>query len=107
MPNRYTGAPSAMRRRCYRRCVAGDFELTDDELREVARYVAESAEGVLRYFERVVPDDDRARAAIEAAREFVNGTPRSRLQRVTAMDAHRAARAAPTETARLAAQAAR
>ena len=86
--------------------MAGDFELTGAELREVARYVAESAEDILPHLERVVPDDDRPRAAIAAAWEFVNGAPRSRLQRVTAMDAHRAASAAPVESARLAAQAA-
>lgn len=106
VPNWYTEAPRAISRWCYRHCVAGDFELTADELREVARYVAESAGDVLCHFERVMPDDDRARAAIEAAWEFINGAPRSRLQRVTAMNAHRAARAAPTESARLAAQAA-
>ena len=86
--------------------MAGDFELTVDELREVARYVAESAMQVLPQFERVRPDDDRPRAAIEAAWEFVNGARRTQLQRVTAMDAHRAASTAPTEIARLAAQAA-
>ena len=86
--------------------MAGEFELTDDELREVARYVAESADEVLTHYERVAPDDVRPRAAIEAAWEFINGAPRTRLQRVTAMDAHRAASAAATEIARLAAQAA-
>lgn len=86
--------------------MAGDFELTDAELREVARYVAHSAQDVLPQFERVMPDDDRPRAAIEAAWTFINGAPRARLQRVTAMDAHRSASAAPTEIARLAAQAA-
>ena len=86
--------------------MAGDFELTNTELREVARYVAESADGVLPQFERVTPDDDRPRAAIEAAWAFIKGAPRTRLQRVSAMDAHRAASAAPTEIARLAAQAA-
>ncbi|MFI5510627.1 putative immunity protein [Mycobacterium sp. NPDC051804] len=86
--------------------MAGDFELTADELREVARYVAEAANDVLPHFERVMPDDDRPRAAIEAAWTFINGAPRARLQRVTAMDAHRCASAAPTEIARLAAQAA-
>lgn len=86
--------------------MAGDFELTDAELREIARYVAGSAASVLPHFERVAADDGRPRAAIEAAWEFINGAPRTRLQRVSAMDAHRAASAAPTEIARLAAQAA-
>lgn len=85
---------------------AGDFELTLEELRVVVRYVVESAEDVLPAFEETVPDDPRPRAAVDAAREFANGARRTKLQRVTALDAHRAAKEAPTETARLAARAA-
>ncbi|OEU85183.1 exonuclease SbcC [Streptomyces abyssalis] len=85
---------------------AGDFELTVEELRVVARYVAESAQEVLPVFEEGVPGDTRPRAAVDAAWEFVNGARRTRLQRVAALDAHRAAREAPTEAARLAARAA-
>lgn len=85
---------------------AGDFELTSDELRVVARYVAETADAVLHVFEDIHPDDPRPRAAIAAAWEFVHGAPRSKTQRITSLDAHRAAAAADTETARLAAQAA-
>ncbi|UGQ11319.1 exonuclease SbcC [Yinghuangia sp. ASG 101] len=85
---------------------AGDFELTTDELRVVVRYVAESAQEVLPVFEERVPGDPRPRAAIDAAWEFVNGARRTKLQRVAALDAHRAAKAAPTEAARLAARAA-
>ncbi len=84
--------------------VFGDFELTMDELRAVARYVAESAQAVLPVFEESVPDDRRPRAALDAAREFVDGARRTRLQRVTALDAHRAAKDAPTEEASLAAR---
>ncbi|MEV5603845.1 putative immunity protein [Streptomyces sp. NPDC052299] len=86
--------------------VSGDFELSMAELRVVARYAAESAQGVLAVFEDAHPDDGRPRAALAAAREFIDGAPRSRLQRVTSMDAHRAAKDAATEAARLAAQAA-
>lgn len=86
--------------------VTGDFELTHEELRVVARYVAEAAQNVLPIFERACPDDPRPRTAIDAAWTFINGTPRTKLQRVTSLDAHRAAKQAPTETARLAAQAA-
>ncbi|WOC14017.1 putative immunity protein [Gordonia sp. MP11Mi] len=86
--------------------VTGDFDLTNEELRAVARYVAESAEDVLRVFESTCPDDPRPRAAIDAAWEFANGARRTKLQRITSLDAHRAAKSAPTETARLAAQAA-
>lgn len=47
--------------------VAGDFELTMDELRVVARFVAESAQEVLPVFEEAVPGDRRPRAAVDAA----------------------------------------
>ena len=82
----------------------GDFELTMDELRVVARYVAEAAQEVLPVFEAAHPNDPRPRAAVDAAWEFVNGARRTNLQRVTALDAHRAAREAPTESGRLAAR---
>lgn len=84
----------------------GDFELSMDELRAVACYVAETAQQILPAFETAHPDDGRPRAAIEAAFEFANGARRTRLQRVTSMDAHRAATAATTEVARLAARSA-
>ncbi|MFG2021183.1 putative immunity protein [Actinomadura geliboluensis] len=86
--------------------MSGDFELTMDELRVVARFVAESAQDVLPVFEEAVPGDSRPRAALDAAWEFVNGARRTKLQRVTSLDAHRAAKEAGTEVARLAAQAA-
>ncbi|WP_037636119.1 putative immunity protein [Streptomyces katrae] len=75
-----------------------------DELRVVARYVVGHAEDVLPVFEQAVPDDPRPRAAIDAAWAFINGAPRTKLQRVTSRDAHRAARSAPSEAARLAAR---
>ncbi|WP_432093608.1 putative immunity protein [Streptomyces sp. bgisy100] len=84
----------------------GDFELTMDELRVVARYAAESAQEVLPVFEEAVPGDPRPRAAVDAAWEFVNGARRTKLQRVTSLDAHRAAKEADTEAACLAARAA-
>ena len=74
-----------------------DFELTMDELRVVARYVAESAQEVLPVFEDANPGDPRPRAAVGAAWEFVNGARRTKLQRVTSLDAHRAAKEAATE----------
>jgi hypothetical protein len=83
-----------------------DVELTTDELRAVARYVAETAEAVLPVFESAHPDDPRPRAALRAAWDFVDGAERSRVQRVTSLDAHRAAREAATEVARLAARSA-
>ncbi|MGW9212371.1 putative immunity protein [Embleya sp. NPDC055664] len=86
--------------------VFGDFELTMDELRVVTRYAAESARDVLHVFEQGVPGDPRPRAALDAAWEFVDGARRTRLQRVTSLDAHRAAKDAGIEAARLAARSA-
>ncbi|MCX5338553.1 putative immunity protein [Streptomyces atratus] len=86
--------------------VSGDFDLTMDELRVVARYVVRHAEDVLSVFEQAVPDDPHPRAAIDAAWAFINGADRTKLQRVTSLDAHRAARSAPSEAARLAARSA-
>ncbi|WP_030674321.1 putative immunity protein [Streptomyces sp. NRRL B-1347] len=85
---------------------AGDFELTMDELRVVARFAAESAQDVLSVYEDASPGDDRPRAALDAAWVFVNGARRTKVQRVTSLDAHRAAKDAATEAARLAARAA-
>lgn len=84
----------------------GDFDLTVDELRAVARFALGCARAVLPVFEDAVPDDERPRAALGAAQVFVDGAPRSRLQRVASMDAHRAAAEAPSEAAALAARAA-
>jgi hypothetical protein len=83
-----------------------DFELTMDELRAVAGYALACAEPALVVFRKVVPEDPRPAAALQAARVFAEGAPRSRLQRTAAADAHRAAREAPTNAARHAATAA-
>lgn len=85
---------------------AGDFELTMDELRAVAGYAAACAEPALVIFLRSRPDDPRPAAAVQAARVFAEGAPRSRLQRTAAADAHRAAADATTDAARHAASAA-
>jgi hypothetical protein len=82
---------------------SADFELTLEELRAVARFAADSAREALPFFERTVPDDRRPRAAIEAAYLFANGAPRTRLQRLAATDAHRAATEATGEASKLAA----
>lgn len=84
----------------------GDFELTLEELRLVARYVAECAEGILPVFEEVHPDDRRPRHAVEAAWKFINGAHRNNALRTCSSDAHRAARESANELARLAARAA-
>ena len=71
-----------------------------DELRAVAGYAVACAEPALVIFQKARPDDPRPAAALEAARIFAEGAPRSRLQRTAAADAHRAARDATTEAAR-------
>ncbi|WP_028850018.1 putative immunity protein [Thermocrispum municipale] len=86
--------------------MTADFQLTGAELRAVARFVAESAQEVLPVFESACPDDGRPRAAVDASWEFINGAERSKRLRLTSMEAHRAASAAPDEASRLAAQAA-
>nr|WP_239591613.1 exonuclease SbcC [Mycolicibacterium tusciae] len=86
--------------------ISNDFELTLNDLRAVARFVAETADDLLPVFEDANPDDSRPRAAIAAAWLFVEGAPRTKLQRITSLDAHRAAKTASTEMSRLAAQAA-
>lgn len=86
--------------------MSGDFTLTTAELRVVARFVAQTAEELLPVFEATDPDEQRPRAALAATWRFVHGAPRTKLQRVASLDAHRAASAAHTEKARLAAQAA-
>lgn len=82
-----------------------DFPLTMDELRTVARFAAESAQQLLPIFEAEAPDDPRPRAALGAARAFADGAPRTKLQRVTALDAHRAAKEITSEAGQLAARA--
>jgi len=86
--------------------VTGDFDLTMDELRCVTRFVAECAQTVLPAFEEAHPGDSRPRAAIDAAWEFVHGAARTKRQRVTSLDAHRAAKESTSEIARLAARSA-
>ena len=85
---------------------AGDFALTIDELRAVTGYAVACAEPALVLFDRERPGDPRPAAALQAGRDFAAGAPRSRLQRATAADAHRAAEEATTEPARHAATAA-
>ena len=83
----------------------GDFELSTDELRAIAAYAHACAEPALVIFHKASPDDPRPAAALEAARLFAEGAPRSRLQRTAAADAHRAAGDAPTPAASHAASA--
>jgi len=81
----------------------GDFDLTTDELRAVVRFAADCAQELLPVFEAAAPNDSRPRAALDAARLFVGGAPRSNLQRTAAFASHRAAKGVSEETAQLAA----
>ncbi len=81
-------------------------DLSTDDLRAVAGYVATAAEALLPFYAYFHPDDTRPQDAVAAAWLFVGGAPRSRLQWTASMDAHRAAASAADEVARLAAQAA-
>ncbi len=77
-----------------------------EALRAIAGYAVACAEPALVLFRKARPDDPRPAAAIEAARVFAQGAPRSRLQRSAAAEAHRAAREATSGAARHAASAA-
>ena len=66
----------------------------------------ESAQEVLSIFDKDRRDDRRPRAAVEAAWAFAQGAQRTKLQRISALDAHRAAKDANTEAAHAAACAA-
>jgi hypothetical protein len=81
-------------------------ELSAQELREVARYAAESAQEVLSIFEASHPGDRRPRVAVEAAWMFAEGAERTKLQRTSALAAHKAAQESTSEAAREAARAA-
>jgi hypothetical protein len=61
---------------------------------------------LLSLFEEANSEDPRPRTAIEAAWEFANGAARTKLQRIAALDAHRAAKSAPHEAGQHAARAA-
>jgi hypothetical protein len=80
--------------------------LSTQDLREVTRYAAESAQEVLEIFERAHPTDSRPRDAVDAAWTFARGGERGKTLRVTAVAAHKAARDTGTAAAGDAARAA-
>jgi hypothetical protein len=84
----------------------GKVELSVQDLRVVARYAAESAQEVLSIFEEHCPGDRWPRVAVEAAWTFAEGAERTKLQRTSALAAHKAAQEATSEAAREAARAA-
>lgn len=83
-----------------------DVDLTMDEIRAVTAFAAASADEVLPLFESEHPSDSRPRDALAAAHEFARGHRRSRLQRLSAPAAHRAAKEADSAVAFHAAMAA-
>lgn len=80
--------------------------LSTQDLREVTRYAAVSAQEVLEIFEDAHPADSRPRDAIDAAWTFARGGERGKALRDTAWAAHKAARGADTAAAGDAARAA-
>lgn len=83
--------------------------LTDEHHRLLALWAASCAEHVLPLFEQVAPDDDRPRAAIDAARAWTRGElvmMRTRALGGHAMAAARPLRGAPRFAAYAAGQAA-
>jgi hypothetical protein len=84
----------------------GRIVLSVQDLREVTRYAAESAQETLEVFARVRPADRRPREAIDAAWTFARGGERGKRLRDTGWAAHKAARDADTAAAGEAARAA-
>ncbi len=78
-------------------------DLNDHQL--LALWAADCAEHVLETFTDAEPDDDRPRAAIAAARDWVSGVLRMTDARVAAFAAHAAARDTCDEPARFVARA--
>lgn len=85
---------------------ASEIALSRQDLREVTRYAAESAQEALEIFERAHPADSRPRDAIDAAWTFAMGGERGKALRDTGWAAHKAARDAGTTAAGDAARAA-
>lgn len=83
-----------------------EIVLSEQDLREVTRFAAESAQDVLAVFESTAEGDLRPREAVDAAWAFVGGGKRGKLLRDTAWAAQRAAREAATPAAADAARAA-
>ncbi|ORA33981.1 putative immunity protein [Mycobacterium aquaticum] len=80
--------------------------LTVDDLRPVSLWAADCAERVLACFEDRMPDDARARDAIEGARAFGRGQRRDKRMRTLAFAALTAAGEAGDQSAKAAARAA-
>ena len=77
----------------------GQIALSMQDLRTVAAYAAECAQGVLEIFERIHPADSRPRNAIDTAWAFARGGKRGKSLRDAAWAALKAARSAETAAA--------
>ncbi|MFE1763607.1 putative immunity protein [Streptomyces angustmyceticus] len=82
------------------------IELSLHELRDIAGYAADCARRVLPLFEQSHPADTRPRDAIDAARTFAGGSPRTAELRKRAWAAYKAAAEAASPAAADAARAA-
>ncbi len=83
-----------------------EIVLSIQDLHEITRYAAASAQEVLGIFETAHPADSRPRDAIDAAWTFARGGKRGKTLRDTAWAALKAARDADTAAAGDAARAA-
>ena len=81
-------------------------QFDEQEHRLLAIWASDCAEHVLPYFERMYPEDDRPRKAIEAARAWERGDLPMVDARKAAFASHAAARAANNAAAKAAARAA-
>ncbi|MEV0847812.1 putative immunity protein [Streptomyces sp. NPDC049954] len=84
----------------------GTIQLDVHELRAVTGWAADRASRVLPLFEQAHPEDPRPRAAVDAARAFAQGGPRTTALRQSAWAAYKAGREAATPTAAAAARSA-
>lgn len=69
-----------------------DFALALDEIRAVTAFNVGCVEQVIAVFDEVAPSDVRPQEALAAAKAFAGGGPRSKVLRVAAPAAHRAAK---------------
>ncbi|HET7723070.1 MAG TPA: NAD(+)--rifampin ADP-ribosyltransferase, partial [Propionibacteriaceae bacterium] len=83
-----------------------ELRLSMDELRAVVAYAVACAEPAQVIWRKERPHDPRPVAALDAARAFAAGGPRTRGLRTVAVEAHRAGKEAGTDAARYAAVAA-
>ena len=80
--------------------------LNKEDHRLLVIWASDCAEHVLPYFEKIYPEDDRPRKAIEAARAWVRGDLPMVDAREAAFASHAAARDARNEASKTAARAA-